>query len=137
VTTEENKAVVRRYYEDVLNAGDLDSLDELALANYQEHDPLPGQTTGREGLRQRVEMLRRAFRPHFTIEDVIAEQDKVVVRWTNRGAQVGNSWGFRRRVNPSQLRGSIFIGCKTASWRNTGTSLINLVSCSSWASYRN
>jgi steroid delta-isomerase-like uncharacterized protein len=105
VATEENKAVVRRYYEGVLNAGDLDALDELAVANYQEHDPLPGQTTGREGLRQRVEMLLRAFRPHFTIEDVIAEQDKVVVRWTNRGAQVGEFLGIPASGKPFTIAG--------------------------------
>jgi steroid delta-isomerase-like uncharacterized protein len=91
---EENKAVIRRYYEDVLNAGNIGALEELAVPQYDEHDPLPGQATGREGLRQRVEMLRSAFRPHFTIEDIIAEQDKVVVRWTNRGTQVGEFMGM-------------------------------------------
>jgi steroid delta-isomerase-like uncharacterized protein len=94
MAVEENKAVIRRYYEDVLNAGDIDALEELAVAQYDERDPLPGQATGREGLRQRVEMLRSAFRPHFTIEDIIAEQDKVVVRWTNRGTQVGEFMGM-------------------------------------------
>jgi steroid delta-isomerase-like uncharacterized protein len=94
VAIEENKAVVRRYYEDVLNAGNIDALEELAVAQYDEHDPLPGQGNGREGLRRRVEMLTSAFRPHFTIEDIIAEQDKVVVRWTNRGSHVGEFLGM-------------------------------------------
>jgi steroid delta-isomerase-like uncharacterized protein len=94
VGTDQNKATVRRYYEDVLNAGNLDALTELAMADYDEHDPLPGQANGLEGLRQRVEMLRSAFRPHFTIEDVIAEQDEVVVRWTNRGTQVKEFLGM-------------------------------------------
>jgi steroid delta-isomerase-like uncharacterized protein len=95
MTTEENKAVVRRYYEDVLNRGNVSALDELAVAHYDEHDPLPGQANGLEGLRQRVEMLRNAFRPQFTIEDIIAEQDKVAVRWTNRGAHVGEFLGLQ------------------------------------------
>jgi steroid delta-isomerase-like uncharacterized protein len=85
MTTEENKAVVRRYYDEVLNAGHIDALQALAVLQYNEHDPLPGQTNGLEGLRQRVEMLRSAFCPEFTIEDMVAEQDKVVVRWTSRG----------------------------------------------------
>ena len=88
MVSDENKAVVRRYYEDVLNAGDIDALNALAIVEYVEHDPLPGQGDGRDGLRRRVEMLRSAFRPHFTIEDMIAEHDKVVVRWTNRGVHV-------------------------------------------------
>lgn len=94
MATEENKAVVRRYYEDVLNRGNIYALDELAVAQYDEHDPLPGQANGIEGLRQRVEMLRNAFHPQFTIEDIIAEQDKVVVRWTNRGTHVGEFMGL-------------------------------------------
>ena len=94
MSTEENKAVVRRYYEEVLNAGNINALQELAVVQYAEHDPLPGQGNGLEGLEQRVQMLRGAFRPHFTIEDVIAEQDKVVVRWTNRGTHVGEFLGI-------------------------------------------
>lgn len=94
MTTDVNKAVVRRYYTDVLNAGNLDALAELAVDQYDEHDPLPGQANGLEGLRQRVEMLRNAFRPHFTIEDMIAEQDRVVVRWTNQGTHVDEFLGM-------------------------------------------
>jgi steroid delta-isomerase-like uncharacterized protein len=94
VALEANKSVVRRYYEDILNAGSVDALAELAVVDYAEHDPLPGQGAGREGLRERVEMLRGAFRPNFTIEDIIAEGDKVVVRWTNRGTHVGAFMGM-------------------------------------------
>src|SRR5262245_39455834 len=94
MTIEANKTVVRRYYEEVLNTGHVDALAELAVADYAEHDPLPGQSTGRDGLRGRVEMLRGAFRPHFTIEDIIAEGDRVAVRWTNRGTHVGEFMGM-------------------------------------------
>lgn len=89
MTTEANKRIVRRYYEEVLNAGDVETLDKLAVADYVEHDPLPGQAAGREGLTQRVRMLRSAFAPRFSIEDVVAEGDKVVVRWIHRGTHVG------------------------------------------------
>lgn len=94
MSMEETKAVVRRYYDEVLNAGNVDALGALAVADYDEHDPLPGQGNGLEGLAQRVQMLRSAFRPHFTVDDMIAEQDKVVVRWTNRGTHVGEFLGM-------------------------------------------
>ena len=94
MSTDENKAVVRRYYQEVLEGGNLQLLEEIAVPDYEEHDPIPGQANRLEGLKQRVEMLRGAFRPHFTIEDVIAEQDKVVVRWTNRGTHVGEFLGI-------------------------------------------
>lgn len=94
MAVEDNKAIVRRYYEDVLNSGNIGALDALAVSEYDEHDPLPGQATGREGLKQRVEMLTGAFHSHFTIEDVIAEQDKVVVRWTSQGTHTGTFLGM-------------------------------------------
>ena len=94
MTTEENKALVRRYYEEVLNGGNVGLLQDIAVEEYDEHDPLPGQGNGVAGLRQRVEMLRDALRPHFTLEDIIAEGDRVVVRWINRGALVGAFLGL-------------------------------------------
>jgi steroid delta-isomerase-like uncharacterized protein len=100
-----NKAAVRRYYEDVLNAGDVSALQELAVAQYDEHDPLPGQTTGREGLQQRVRMLRDAFHAHFTIEDLIAENDKVVARWTSRGTHVAEFLGIPPTGKPYTIAG--------------------------------
>jgi steroid delta-isomerase-like uncharacterized protein len=94
VTTETNKAIVRRLYDEVLNTGDVEALEGLAVMDYEEHDPLPGQGTGREGLRDRVSMLISGLAPRFTIEDVIAERDRVVVRWTNRGRHVGQFMGM-------------------------------------------
>ena len=94
MSVEQNKAVVRRYYEEVLNGGTIQLLEDIATPGYDEHDPIPGQTNGLEGLKQRVEVLRGAFQPRFTLEDVIAEGDKVVVRWTNHGTHVGEFMGI-------------------------------------------
>lgn len=94
MSTGENKSLIRRYYDDVLNEGNIDLLEELAVDQYVEHDPLPGQGTGIDGLRARVELLRSAFHPQFTVEDMIAEGDKVVVRWTNHGTHVGEFLGM-------------------------------------------
>jgi steroid delta-isomerase-like uncharacterized protein len=93
MSTEPNKEVARRYYESVLNDGEVGALDEMAVADYQEHDPLPGQGTGLQGLKDRVTMLKSGLDSRFTIEDLIAEGDKVVVRWTNSGTNVGEFLG--------------------------------------------
>lgn len=90
---EENKVVARRIYDEVLNKRDLDLLDELVRPDYIEHDPLPGQRTGLDGIKDRYSMLIEALDPHFSIEDVIAEGDKVVVRWINSGTNVGDFLG--------------------------------------------
>ena len=92
--TESIKDVARRYYDAVLNRGDVDLLDDLAAADYVEHDPLPGQGDGRQGLKDRVTMIATAFSQTFTIEDVIAEGDRVVVRWTGSGKHVGEFMGI-------------------------------------------
>jgi steroid delta-isomerase-like uncharacterized protein len=105
MSMDETKEVVLRYYDEVLNAGNVDALGELAVPDYDEHDPLPGQANGLEGLEQRVLMLRSAFRPHFTVDDVIAEQDKVVVRWTNRGTHVGEFLGMPPTGKPFAMSG--------------------------------
>jgi steroid delta-isomerase-like uncharacterized protein len=91
---EKNKQVALRFYEEVCNKHDVDLLDELAVENYDEHDPLPGQGTGRAGLKDRVNALINGLDPHFTIEDVIAEGDKVMVRWTNSGTNSGDFLGI-------------------------------------------
>jgi steroid delta-isomerase-like uncharacterized protein len=94
MSSEANKAIVARFYETALNTGDVTVLDQLATPDYEEHDPLPGQGTGREGLRDRVRMIVDAFGQRFTVEDMIAEGDRVVARWTGSGTHVGGFMGI-------------------------------------------
>jgi steroid delta-isomerase-like uncharacterized protein len=94
MSEQDNKAVVRRYYNEVLNERNIDLLDELAVDDYIEHDPFPGQGNGLANLKVRVAGFFAAFDPlQFTIEDMIAEGDKVVVRWTNAGTDRGGFMG--------------------------------------------
>ncbi|MCA1833264.1 MAG: ester cyclase [Actinomycetota bacterium] len=94
MSTAQNKELARRLYEEVLNKGDLDAIDDMFVEEYDEHDPLPGQGTGRQGARDRFTALKTGMDPHFTLEDIIAEGDKVVVRWTNNGTNVGEFAGM-------------------------------------------
>ena len=94
MSTETNKEIVRRFYDEALNRGRVEIIDQLAVADYFEHDPLPGQGEGREGLKNRVTMLVEGLTPTFTLEDVIAEDDRVVVRWTNDATHVGTFAGI-------------------------------------------
>ena len=95
MTSQDNKKVVARYYDEVLNGRKAAVLDELAVEDYVEHDPFPGQGNGRADLKARVQALQSAFDPlRFTVEDVIAEGDKVVVRWKNAGTHSGSFMGI-------------------------------------------
>jgi predicted ester cyclase len=92
---DQNKRIVRRLYEEVGNRGRLEVIDAIAWPDHIEHNPFPGQSQGREGLKQRISMVRAAFDPEFTIEHLIAEGDKVAVMWSNRGTHVGVWFGFQ------------------------------------------
>jgi predicted ester cyclase len=91
---DQNKHTIRRLYEEVINQGRLELLDELAWPDHIEHNPFPQQSQGVAGLKQRVSMVRAAFNPQFTIDHVIAEGDKVAVMWTNAATHVGEWFGF-------------------------------------------
>jgi steroid delta-isomerase-like uncharacterized protein len=96
VSTEENKAAERRFYAEVWVKHNLDVLDELVAPDVVEHNPLfPGQAPGREGFRQTIETAFSAFPDaQSTIEDLIAEGDTVVVRWTGSGTHRGEFMGI-------------------------------------------
>ena len=93
MSIETNKNVVRRYYEAVLNGGDVELLDELAAADYDEHTLFPGQPNGLEGLKARVGAIVAAFQPVFTVHELICEGDTVAVYWTNTGTHQGEFMG--------------------------------------------
>ena len=101
----DNKKTIRRYYEEVFNQGRLEVLDEIVVADHIEHNPLPGQTQGIEGIKQRVAMLRAAFNPQFTLEDVLADGDKVVVRWSNKGTHLADFFGVPATGRPVVVSG--------------------------------
>ncbi|HEX6487738.1 MAG TPA: ester cyclase [Candidatus Dormibacteraeota bacterium] len=94
MSTETNKATVRRYYDEVLNGGDTSLLDQIAVPDYDEHSPFPGQPNGLEGLKARVGGILGAFHPRFTLHDLVAEGDTVVAYWTNTGTHQGEFMGI-------------------------------------------
>jgi steroid delta-isomerase-like uncharacterized protein len=86
----ENKLILRRFFEELFNQGDLTAADEIISVAYRNHNAVPGELPGREGLKQWVAQMRTAVRDlYLTIEDQIAEGDKVVTRWTATGIQQG------------------------------------------------
>ena len=85
MTLERNRTSILRFFRDVIGAGNLDLLDELAVADYEDHVALPGQGSGREGLKLRVAKIRAAFQPRHELHDVIVEADQVAVHWTLSG----------------------------------------------------
>lgn len=91
MSTEENKATSRRFYEELFNRGNLDAAEEIVASDFVLHDlNLPEEVREIEGLKQFVALYRTAFPDiAFTIEKQVAEGDMVGTRWTARGTHQG------------------------------------------------
>ncbi|USZ71769.1 ester cyclase [Natronosalvus halobius] len=110
-TAAENKEIVRRYYEEAFNEGRTDLLEELISERVVNHDPVseetltPDEARGFEGFVRHVEAAHEAFPDAtVTIEDVIAEDDMVAVRFAFEGTHEGPFAGFEPTGN--RVRGS-------------------------------
>jgi steroid delta-isomerase-like uncharacterized protein len=94
IVSEENKALIRRLYEEAINQNSLQVLDEITSSQVRVHTPFSQQQAGREGLEEVSTSMLRAFPDyHVTIEDQIAEADKVVTRYIARGTHQGELMG--------------------------------------------
>ena len=94
MSTEQNKALIRRFYEEVWGKGNVDVADEVFAPDYVRHDLRPGNPLpGPAGQKQIATDFRAAFPDlHFTLELLVAEADMVVGRWTATGTNTG-LWG--------------------------------------------
>ena len=93
--TEENKAIHRSIWEVIWNQGNLDLADEIYDSSHISHGQGIELPPGPEGLKSLISIYRAAFPDvHFTIEDQIAEGDKVVTRWSSRGTHKGALMGI-------------------------------------------
>lgn len=104
MSAEANKALVRRFYEEI-DKGNLDILDELVAPDYLDHNPppFPGLHAGVDGLKQAFRIFREATPGHHQIEDQIAEGDKVVTRLTSYGKHEGDLPGAPRTGNDLKM----------------------------------
>src|SRR3989449_7959196 len=94
-STQTNQASVRRFYDEVFNKKNRAAIDEFIAPNQVDHAAPPGTPGGLEGAKQTLTMYLTAFPDlYFTVEDIIAEGDKVVTRLTARGTQQGEFMGI-------------------------------------------
>ena len=104
---EENKAKQRRIFEEALNKGDMAVVDELIDINYVSESP-QGLVKGTEAMKQGFANLRTAFPDiTFMVEDMIAEEDKVVSCITCKGTHNGDFMGIAPTGNKMKINGII------------------------------
>jgi len=106
--SEHNKAIVRRLFAELWNTGNLSMADQIFAPTYEHHDPsTPDFGRGPDSEKKRATLYRTAFPDlHLTIEDVIAEGETVMTRWSCRGNHKGELNGIAptgKQVNISGI----------------------------------
>ena len=127
MSTEENKAIVRRFLERIFTRGDPDVVDELAAPGFVVHDPSSeAGDVDAQGVKESIAWSHNAFPElRVTIEDQVAEGDKVATRWRVSGTHQGEMTGAAPTGNQVTFTGTqtdyISGGKMVESWSNWDT----------------
>jgi steroid delta-isomerase-like uncharacterized protein len=101
-----HKAIARRFFEDAYNTGNTALLDELLAPDYVDQKAPPGTPRGPRGIAQVIATFREAFPDlRFTVEDQLAEADRVATRYTFRGTHRGDLMGIPPTGRPVEIGG--------------------------------
>ena len=105
---EDNKTIARRIINDIINGKRHEQIDTLVSPSYVYHGPGGMEVRGPEGFKQLINMYLTAFPDlRMTIDDLIAEGDKVVTRWTGRGTHRGDLAGIAPTGKTATVTGII------------------------------
>ena len=108
MSAEENKALLRRCWEEIFIKGNIDAVDQFYAVDFVDHNAWPGIPPGIEGIRQTFNIIRSAITGiHVTIDDMVAEEDKIVVRVTASGTHTGEFMGTPatgKRISVMEIR---------------------------------
>jgi predicted ester cyclase len=95
MSIEQLKAIVKRNNDEFWNQADMSVADEVFSLDYVRHMPNGRDIRGREAIKQEVAVLRRGFPDlQFTVEDLVAEGDRVAARCTGQGTHRGEYLGI-------------------------------------------
>jgi steroid delta-isomerase-like uncharacterized protein len=94
MSTQQNEALVRRFIDEIFLHGNLDAVDELVAEDFTPHTWGPMEP-GRDGLKAAIERVSQGLSDEtMTIDDVVAQDDRVAVRLTSSATQTGELMGM-------------------------------------------
>ena len=131
MSSDQNKATYRSFIQEVFNEGRLDAIEKFLSPAYVYHDAPPGTSQGRDGVKEIVSTFRAAFPDlEISIEDQVAEEDKVCSRTTMRGTHKGSIFGVAGTDRPVTVTGLTMVrivgGRVVESWvKNDVVGLMN------------
>jgi len=103
----ENKALIRRWTEEIWNQKSMAAIDEIVAAEYIQHIPPLADQQGIDALKQFLVVHRAAFPDgRFAEDELIEERDKVVLRWTFHGTHMGEFMGVAATGSPTEITGT-------------------------------
>jgi steroid delta-isomerase-like uncharacterized protein len=104
-----HKTIVRSLFDQVLNRGRFEMIDDCFADDFVEHNPAPGQGSGRAGVKQRVQALREAFPDvKFVVDEIVGENDVVAARYRWEGTHSGTFLGIPATGRRVAVRGMDF-----------------------------
>jgi steroid delta-isomerase-like uncharacterized protein len=109
MTEADIKTKIRALFDRVLNQNDLGQLDDLIADDYLDHDPVPGQLPGAEGIKNKLKGLREAYPDiRFILEDLVAEGDIVAARYHWEATHAGQFVGIPATGKKVSVKGMDF-----------------------------
>lgn len=125
MSAKDNKEAVRRTVEEAINKGELDVIDEVMDSGYVYHVP-DNEVVGPDGFKLYASMMRADLLDlKMTIEDMVAEGDKVASRFTIRGTHHGHFMGVAPAGKKVEISEAVFIrfknGMEVEAWPYTDT----------------
>jgi steroid delta-isomerase-like uncharacterized protein len=110
---EQNKALMRNYIEVAWNKGNLDFIDKNFSSDFVSHGTLPGQPNNRDSVKSVISTIRNAIPDlHITIEELLAEGDKVASRWVTKGTHKGDLMGAKPTGNKIRVSETVVVRVK-------------------------
>ena len=109
MSAEENRQLIRRFYDEGWTKNNLDVYDELVVDDFTDHQAMPGLPPGREGFKALNVMFRSAFPDlRVDVDNVVAEDDKVGCRWRSTGTHEGELFGIPPTGNKVEVTATVF-----------------------------
>ncbi|MER6344419.1 ester cyclase [Streptomyces sp. NPDC001595] len=103
---------VRRFFELLGRAGELPPLDEVMAEHYHDHDPANDQDViGMDHMRRQLRVWRDGFDFRFSVEDLIAEGDRVCARWFWKATHKGEFLGITATGREVTMSGTTVFRC--------------------------
>ena len=110
---QDNATVIRRFADEVITQGQIDSAAQFVWEDVVEQVPFPGQGPGLEGLKDVLRSMRTGFPDIvFAINEQVAEGDKVAARWTAKMTHLGDSLGIKATNRKVTLTGATIVTIK-------------------------